>query len=57
MSEGHVHVFSLPNSKWRWRFASDPHSFQVHMGGKPPNRFHRFMLRWFLGIHTELINE
>lgn len=41
-----------PAPNWEWCFNGDWSAFCVHLHTKtPPNRFHRFMLRWVVGIH------
>lgn len=41
---------------YKWCFNCDwSHTFL--RTGKPPNRFYRFMLKWILGIHIELIKK
>jgi len=42
-----------PPVQWHWSFDRDFY-VQFNLTNKPPNRFHRFMMRWCFGIYTRL---
>jgi len=52
-------VFTVltPHYTWEWALNPDYRDFVVRGVCKPPNRFHRFMMRWCLGIHSRLIEQ
>ena len=55
VSEGWV-IRSPPAANWQFHIGDDSNglSFNLYMK-RGPNRFHRFMQRWLLGIHWRRI--
>lgn len=48
--------FVAVRQTWKWSFGGD-WTISWFQSGKPPNRFHRFMMRVFLGIHSETLPQ
>lgn len=48
--------FQVPKPPtWKWCIGGDWHSFTVTLTSRPPNRINRFFMKYFLGIHSQLL--
>ena len=55
--EGPFEFIKPPPVTWHLSFDSNFGHVRLSLTGPPTNRFHRFMLRWFFGIHSKLEND